>query len=310
MPNPPPLLDDMLLFTELVAAGSLTAGSARLGMRKSTASRRLSALEERLGTRLMERSARQLRLTEEGRAYHARCRELVEQAEALNRATREARGTPHGTLKIATESLLADALAPLVTELLLRHPELRAELVMADAPHDAGGDGCDVFLRTGPLADSSLHVQRLGTLRVGYFASPGYLARRGTPQAPPDLTQHEQVQISSAGADEVWFFSGPRRGRTVRVEGRLRVSTIAAGRTAARAGLGVVRLPWWEVATDVASGLLRPVLEPWTPEGAPVFAVYAGGKAAPARVRAFLRLLDERRASLPWARAEGDNAER
>ena len=110
MPPAPPLLDDMLLFTEVVATGAITAAARRLGLRKSTVSRRLSALEERLGSRLLERNTRGLRLTDAGRAYHARCVRIVAEAREANRELSDARGAAEGTLRIATVALLGELL--------------------------------------------------------------------------------------------------------------------------------------------------------------------------------------------------------
>jgi DNA-binding transcriptional LysR family regulator len=126
----------MLVFTEVVAAGGITAAAARLGLRKSTVSRRLAALEERLGTRLLERNTRRLRLTESGREYHAHCARLVAEAREVNRAVSESRGTPRGTLRLATSSLLGELLTPVLAEFLLRHPAVRVEVSLAQAHVD------------------------------------------------------------------------------------------------------------------------------------------------------------------------------
>jgi DNA-binding transcriptional LysR family regulator len=158
----------------------------------------------------------------------------------------------------------------------------------------------DVALRTGPLPDSSLVARRLGSVRTGYYASPAYLARRPAPRTPDALQAHECVLLAEAGTDEVWFFTGPRRARTVPVQGRLRVPSVRAGHAAVRAGLGLVQLPTSLVAEDLRAGVLVPVLEKVTPPGIPVFAVYPSGRHLPSKVRAFLDLLAERHAALPW----------
>ncbi|GAO04594.1 LysR family transcriptional regulator [Anaeromyxobacter sp. PSR-1] len=314
-------LDDLRLLVEVVATGGLTAAAARLGLRKSTVSRRLAALEERLGVRLLERNARRLRLTEAGRAYHARAARLVAEARALDRETAEARGAPQGTLRIATPALLGELLAPAVAELLLRHPRLSVELALAPPHVDLLAEEHDLALRTGPLADSSLVARRLGTLRTGCYASPAYLARRGTPAGPDALRgeagAHDCILLAEAGTDEVWFFGAGATARTVRPAGRLRVPSVRAGQLAARAGLGVVRLPAALVAEDVRTGRLVAVLEAETPPGMPVHAVYPSGRHLAPKVRAFLELVSGGAAALPWdppgrapAGGPGDAAER
>ena len=155
MPPSPPLLDDMLLFAEVVATGGITAAAKRLGLRKSTVSRRLAALEERLGLRLLERNTRGLRLTEAGRQYHGHCARLVAEAREVNRALSDSRDTPQGTLRIATLSLLGELLTPIIAELLLRQPRLRVEVSLAQEHVDLVAEEYDLALRTGPLADSS-----------------------------------------------------------------------------------------------------------------------------------------------------------
>ncbi|WP_205526021.1 LysR family transcriptional regulator [Pyxidicoccus trucidator] len=290
----------MLLFAEVVATGGITAAAERLGLRKSTVSRRLSALEARLGIRLLERNTRRLRLTEAGRDYHAHCARLVSEAREVNRAVSESRGTPQGTLRIATLSLLGELLTPLISEFLLRQPLMRVELSLAEAHVDLIAEEYDLALRTGPLADSTLVARRLGRLRTGYYASPTYLSRHGTPRTSEELKGHECVLLAEPGTDEVWFFGEGKRARTVPVSGRLRVPSVRAGQSAARAGLGVVRLPASLVVDDVRGGMLVPVLEDQTPPGIPVFAVYPSSRQLPPKVRAFLTLLSERSASLPW----------
>ncbi|WP_257459789.1 LysR family transcriptional regulator [Archangium lipolyticum] len=296
----PPLLDDMLVFAEVVSAGGITAAATRLGLRKSTVSRRLSALEERLGTRLLERNTRRVRLTESGREYHAHCARLVAEAREVNRALSESRGTPRGTLRVATFSLLGELLAPVIAEFLLRHPQVRVEVSLAQAHVDLVAEEYDLSLRTGPLTDSSLVARRLGHVRTGYYASPAYLSRRGTPRTPDDLEDHECVLVADPGTDEVWFFAGPRGARTVPVHGRLQVPSVRAGHAAARAGLGLVRLPTVLVADDVRAGVLVPVLEEVSPPGLPIYAVFPSSRQLPPKVRAFLEMLAQRSAALPW----------
>ncbi|MBU8894661.1 LysR family transcriptional regulator [Corallococcus sp. M34] len=296
----------MLLFTEVVATGGITAAAERLGLRKSTVSRRLAALEERLGIRLVERNTRRLRLTEAGREYHLQCARLVAEAHEVNRAVSEARGSARGTLRLATLSLLGELLTPLIAEFLVRQPQMRVEVSLAQAHVDLIAEEYDLALRTGPLADSSLVARRLGRLRTGYYASPAYLRRQGMPRQPDDLRRHACVVLAEPGTEEVWFFGEGKGARTVPVTGRLRVASVRAGQIAARAGLGVVRLPASLVAEDVRSGQLAPVLEDVTPPGIPVFAVYPSSRQLPLKVRAFLSLLAERGAELPWDAREAD----
>ncbi|MFT3915214.1 MAG: LysR substrate-binding domain-containing protein [Anaeromyxobacteraceae bacterium] len=300
----PASLDDLALLVEVVARGGFAAAGAALGVRKSTVSRRLAALEARLGVRLLERSGRGHRLTEDGRRYHQEAARIVAEARRLDERTGEARGVPQGTLRVATLALLGELLAPVLAALLLRHPRLAVEVAFAEQHVDLLGGAHDLAIRTGPLPDSSLVARRLGTLRAGCYASPAYLARAGTPRAPGELTAHEAVLLAPAGSDEVWFFGEGREARTVPVAGRLRVASLRAVQAAARAGLGIARLPASLVADDVRAGLLVQVLAAETPPGLPVLAVLAS-RQPPARVRALLELLAERGAAVPWEPVAG-----
>jgi len=299
-----PLLDDMVLLVEVVAARGLSAAAERLHLRKSTVSRRLAALEARLGVRLLERNSRNLRLTEAGREYHAHAARLVAEARAANRTASAGRGTPQGTLRVAAPELLGELLTPAVAGLLAAFPGLRVELALARGHVDLVAEEVDVALRTGPLPDSGLVARRLGRLRTGHYASPTYLARRGTPRTPDDLAGHACVVVAEAGSDEIWFFGEGKGARTLPVEGRLRVSSLRAGQAAARAGLGLVRLPAALAEEDVRAGTLVAVLEAHATPGLPVFAVLPS-RQLPPKVRAFLDLLAAPATPVPWEREAG-----
>jgi DNA-binding transcriptional LysR family regulator len=294
----------MLLLVEVVAARGLSAAAGRLHLRKSTVSRRLAALEARLGTRLLERNSRGLRLTEAGRAYHASAARLVAEARQVNQDAAASRDTPQGTLRIAAPELLGELLTPAVAALLSAQPGLAVEVALAGEHLDLVAEEVDVALRVGPLADSGLVARRLGRLRTGYYASPAYLARRGTPRNPEALAAHACIAVTGPGSDEVWFFGAGRSARTVPVAGRLRVASLRAGQAAARAGQGVVRLPVALAAEDVRSGALVAVLEPQAPPGLLVSALFPS-RHHPPKVRAFLELLASPGVVLPWEREAG-----
>lgn len=144
------------------------------------------------------------------------------------------------------------------------------------------------------------HARRLGNLRTAAFASPEYLGRRGAPESPGDLAGHECIVLAEPGSEEVWFFREGKAARAVPVSGRLRVPSLRAGQPAARAGLGIVRLPSTLAAEDARAGRLLQVLANATPPGLPVFALFRGGRHVPLKVRAFLDLLAQRGAAVPW----------
>ncbi len=178
MPGCPRSLDDLALLVEVVARGGVTAAARPLSLRKSTVSRRLAALEDRLGVSLLERGGRGLVLTEAGSAFHAGAARIVAEARRLEDAATAVRATPQGTLRVAAPALLAELLAPVLAELLLRHPALRVEVALEQ--HGEPGADCDLALRLGPLADSARVARRLGEPRAA--APPGVAY---VPLSPP-----------------------------------------------------------------------------------------------------------------------------
>lgn len=286
-------LDDMLVFVAVVEAGSFTGAARKLGLRKSTVSRRLDALEERLGVKLLHRTTRQLRMTEAGERYHTRCSHVVAEARAADEEVREQRGEPRGTLRLSASPPLADQLLPAVLfPYLQSHPGMSVEVLTSWASVDLMAQGLDLALRVGPLSDSSLNARALGSARVAYCASPGYVRARGAPRAPHELDQHACVGLSEIGERVLWPFLGPS-GKTVRVPvtPRLRVNDYLLAHRAVLAGLGLGRFPYPMVARDLEAGRLTEVLSEHLPPSFPVYAVYPGSRRAPAKVQAFLQVL-------------------
>jgi DNA-binding transcriptional LysR family regulator len=297
MPNATtPLLDDMLLFVEVVDAGGFTAASARLGLRKSTLSRRIAALEERLGARLLERTTRKSRLTEAGSAYHAQAARIVAEARAANQSVADARGTPRGTLRVAATPLFAETfLPPIVAEYLRRYERTEVELSLSQARVDLLSEGVDVAIRIGALADSSFIARPLGTSRTGYFASAAYVRARGEPRTPEELRGHACILGAGVGSREEWPFvaAGAGEARSIAVSGRLRVPSVQAARAMMREGLGIARLPVFLVEADVKAGICVPVLADRTPPSTQVSAVYPSSQRLSPKVQAFVDICAE-----------------
>ncbi len=283
----------MLIFAAVAEAGSFTGAARKLGLRKSTVSRRLDALEERLGVKLLHRTTRQLRMTEAGERYHTRCSHVVAEARAAEEEAREQRGEPRGTLRLSATPPLADHLLPAVLFPYLKaHPGMAVDVLTSWTAVDLLAQGIDLALRVGPLSDSSLNARALGSARVAYCASPAYVRAHGAPRAPRELDSHACVGISDAGERVLWPFLGPS-GKTVRVPvtPRLRVNDYVLAHRAVLDGLGLGRFPHPMVAQDLEAGRLVEVLSEHLPPSFPVYAVYPGSRRPPAKVQAFLQLL-------------------
>ncbi|HEX5749336.1 MAG TPA: LysR family transcriptional regulator [Archangium sp.] len=294
-------LDDMMVFLAVVETGSFTIAARQLGVRKSTVSRRVSALEERLGLELLQRTTRHLRLTDAGERYHARCTRIAAEAHAAEEELRNERDVPRGTLRVSTEPLLAELLLPaLLSPYLSRYPEVEVEVLTSWARTDVMTGGFDLSLRAGPLADSSLRVRTLGSARVAYCASPSYLREHGTPRTPRELREHVCVGITEAGSPVLWPFAGPKgRLLQVPVTTRLRVNHFPLAYRAVLDGLGLGRFPQPVVARDVAAGRLVELLTGYLPPSFNVHALYPSNRRPPPKVRAFLQLLTEHLQSHP-----------
>jgi DNA-binding transcriptional LysR family regulator len=287
--SPLPPLDDMGLFVAVVRAGGFTAAARTLGLRKAFVSKRLRALEERLGVSLLHRTTRAVRLSEEGQVYFAHAERAVDAAregEAVLSATRAA---PSGVLRVTTTSALAEVLLePVVLAYLEKHPRVRVELDDSARSLDLIREGWDVAVRAGALPDSSLRATKLGTARGGFWASPDYLEARGVPDVPSAL--HRHVAVAMHGSPPEWGFEQAGRRVSVVVPTRLVTTSYALAVRAARAGVGIVRAPDFYVREDVVSGRLRAVLPEWTPRAAPVHAVTPPG-VWPPKTRVFVAML-------------------
>lgn len=288
-----PGLDVMAVFLAVVECGSLTKAAQRLGVFKSTVSRQVSALEERLGVSLLHRTTRQLRLTEAGQRYHASCVRVVAEARAAEEELREEQQSPRGTLRVSAPPLLAELLlGPVLAPYLARYPGMQVEVVTSWTGVDVRAQGFDLALLVGPQVDSTLRTRVLGTARVAYCASPAYLREHGAPRTPEELSAHACVALFDGEPRIAWPFSAPRGGvRWVPVSARLSANTFALVHQAVLAGVGLGRFPQPVVAEDIAAGRLREVLLDWLPPTFPVHAVYMGGRGAPPKVQAFLALL-------------------
>ncbi len=294
MADPYPLgLDDMAVFAAVVEMGGFTPAAKRLGLRKSTVSRRVSGLEARLELRLLHRTTRQLRLTEVGERYYQRCVQVVAEARAAEEELREERDTPRGTLRVSTTPHLSELLAPMVCAYLQRYPGVQVEVRASWGRVDVLGEGFDVALRVGPLTASSLLARPLGVARSSYCASPDYLRARGVPRTPQELREHACLVMSDGDARVEWPFVGPGGLQAVPVSGPLRANNLLLVHRAVLAGLGIGRFPYSAVAPDVEAGRLVELLPGYTPPSVPLTALYPGSRRGSPKVHAFLELLVE-----------------
>lgn len=293
-------LNELLVFTRVVQAGSFVAAARDLDMPKSTVSRKVSALEQRLGARLLQRSTRRLSLTDVGRAYFQHAERVVAEAEEAELAVTRLQDAPRGLLRVTTP-LNFGYLGPLVSEFLARYPEVRIELVATDRVVNLVEEGFDVAVRAGELADSTLVARRLATMDSVVVASPAFLRANERPSEPADLERLDCVVFGSGADPATWRLVRDGGSVTVRVRARLIANDFEMLEDAARAGQGVAILPLSRCSEGLRTGTLERVLPAWSSPPAPLHAVYPSARHLSPKVKAFVDHLRDRMASSPVA---------
>ncbi|WP_437834473.1 LysR family transcriptional regulator [Sorangium sp. So ce1153] len=305
-------LDDLLsmaIFARVVERKSFTGAATVLGLSKSVVSARLAALEERLGVRLLHRSTRRLTLTEDGSRLYESCERILTATEEAAAAMHGVSRVPEGLLRVsAPVSFGIVKIAPLLGEFTERCPQVRLDLSLSDSLVDVVSGGFDVVVRFARQLDEARVARKIGSYRRMVYASPGYLARRGTPQVPDDLAKHNCILLSGQSVE--WAFESGSETLTVPVSGNLVVDNVVVLRQALVDGLGLAMLPHFVVAADLAAGRLQRVLEGHVGQEISIFAVFPHHRHQPAKVRAFVELLVERLRSEPGAAAAPGSARR
>lgn len=285
------------VFVEVVRQGSFTKAAAALELPKSTVSRRVARLEQELGVPLLVRTTRKIRLTEEGAAFHGRVAPALERVDEAARAILEQQEEPRGHLRISVPPDVRE-LGPLVARFVEDHPEVTVEVSASGKKVDLVGEGFDLAIRAGRLADSSLIARRLFRVRFQLFAARSYLDEHGVPQRVEDLAAHRCVLFRPQHGVNRWNLHGPDgEERTVEVRGPVATDDLLFLSHAVRAGAGVGLLPRYVLGSSVpayAGELERAdardvcrVLDGWSTSGGDVHIVYPGTPFLPAKVRAF-----------------------
>lgn len=287
-------LVDLAVFARVVTAGSFTAAARDLGISKSAASRSVSRLEDRLGTRLLNRTTRQLAVTEAGREIHGRAVRMVAEAEAAELAAARLAEGPRGTLRVNGPVIFGERyLAPLLPGFLEQHPDVRIELSLTDQFVDVVDEGWDVAVRIAALADSSLVARKLAPAQGAIVASPAYLERRGVPRTPADLAAHDCIRYSLMSAQMEWrFVDADGKPVAVPIEGRLESDHGGSILQAVIGGAGIAMLPLFICGEALREGRVVSLLEDWLPESrSAIWAVYPHSRHVSPKVRAFVDFL-------------------
>ncbi|WP_110971207.1 LysR family transcriptional regulator [Pseudomonas huaxiensis] len=286
--------EDMRIFSQVMESGSFTAAADKLGLSKQFVSRRLMALEERLGVRLLNRSTRRLDPTPLGQSYYESAQRLLAEVEQVEQGIAGQTSEPRGTVRLSAPLSFAVAhLGTLLPEFLQRYPQVSVEVDLSDRSVDLLGEGYDLALRIGVLEDSTLIARRLAAMDRVYCASPDYLARRGTPARPDDLAEHDCLPYGH-GRQVQWRFVEQGKARVVTVSGRMRANNGDLLREAAVAGMGITYLPTFIVGDALEDGSLVPVLTAFAPEPLQLSAVYPQHRQSARPVQALIEFLKQR----------------
>ena len=287
---------ELEVFVRVIELGGFSAAARACGMTPSAVSKLVARLEQRLGTRLVNRSTRQLQLTPEGCAFYERGVRILADLEEAERCASE-HTAPRGRLRVNANVPFGHRfLLPLVPEFLARHSDVTLDIVLTDEVIDILEQRTDVAVRAGPLKSSNLVARKLGATRMMIVGAPAYLARHGTPATPDALLTHNRLGANYVRAQPGWPLRRGGEDIVVPVTGNAQASDGEALHRLALAGLGLARLAAFQVREDIAAGRLAPVLEDCNPgDMEEVHAVYVGqGGYLPLRVRAFLDFLAEK----------------
>jgi len=275
-------------FVRTVEAGSFTAVARDLNTSQPTVSRQIAVLEDHLGCVLLQRTTRVLTLTDDGRTFYAHARRTLEAAAEAESAVGRRKGKPTGVLRLACAGVFGRLhVIPRLPRFRARYPEVEIALHMTDGFTDLVEEGIDLAIRVGESRDGSIVARRIGTTRRVVVATPGYLAKHGTPTRPEDLDAHHCIVYDRLLTGAAWTFVTSAGDVTVPVSGPIHVNNTEAVRAAVLEGLGIGYVPLWHfVDGEIESGRLAVLLRDFEPPPQPISAIYPTRRFLAPKVRA------------------------
>jgi len=285
-------LETLRVFVAVAEEQGFAPAARRTGHSPPAVTRAIAALERRIGAELLQRSTRFVRLTEAGERFFGDCKRILGELDEAEASARGAHAAPRGQLAVTAPAMFGRLyVAPLLLDFLGQHPEVGARAFFVDRLVHLLDEGCDVAVRIAQLPDSGLTAVGVGSMRRVVVASPGYLARRGEPASPADISRHDAIGFALDGAaPAAWNFAAA----TPRPHMRFVTNASDVAVAAALRGEGLARALLYQVADEVANGRLRIVLAAHEPPPLPVHVVHVAGRKAPAKVRAFVDFAVER----------------
>lgn len=284
-------------FVESVLTGSFTAAADKLGVSRSHVSKQVSRLEGRLNARLLQRSTRNLALTDVGEIFYRECLAISQQYDSLESIVSEMQNRPKGTLKVAINSRYGvHYMAQAIASFAAQHPDISMQVHSSYKDVDLIGEGYDLTIRYGDLEDSSLVARKLGGYTMRLYATPAYWEQYGQPETIEQLKEHNAL----CTPERAWHFNGSDETRKVRVSGSWVSEDGAALLAAALEGIGIVQLPDFFAKAYVDQGLLVRLPAEWNFYWRAAWAVYSGTQHISAKVRFFIDYLCKHKAREQW----------
>jgi DNA-binding transcriptional LysR family regulator len=283
-------LGDIELFRAVVEAGGISAGAVALGSSPPAVSRRVKALEARLGVGLADRNARRFRLTDEGALYYEHCRNILKDLRDAEAEVSARGATARGILRVgAPMELGRRRIGPLLAEFAARHPALEVHLALSDAGLELGEDGLDVAIRIGRPDDPAVMTRKIASTKRIICAAPSYLAARGIPARPVDLAGHECLRLARRHRlHDRWRFRAESGVEEIKVGGHFSSSSGDVLHAWALEGRGLSLEALWDVAEDLQAGRLIECLADYWCDSIDLFAAFPPGRPAPPRIRLFV----------------------
>ena len=295
-------LQQMSSFVAVVEAGSFIAAAHATGISKAAASRHVGELEQRLGVRLLHRTTRRLSLTEEGRLFYERAKELLESIDEAESQLTIRAGEARGAIRVNAPLTFGTMhLAPLWGPFVDANPRVSLDITLSDRVVDVVDEGYDLAIRITGIPDSTLVTRKLASTRMVLCASPAYLEKHGTPGHPRELSQHAVISYTYWSTRDEWHFTGPEGEVNVRIKSRIHTNNGDTCRRAALAHHGFILQPDFIVGEDLRRGDLLEVMPAWRSIEVGIHAVYPSRKNLPLKTRRLIDFLADALREPSWS---------
>ncbi len=285
-------LETIRSFARVVRNGSFSAVAKELNTSQSTISKRIAALEARLGSQLLTRTSRKLTLTQAGSAFYERCEAILNDLDEAESLASSLQAGPKGVLRVSVPTVFGRLhIAPEVPGFLAEAPDIELDLQLNDRVVDLVGEGVDMAIRISDLADSAMVARRLGQSPRVLVATKKYIEKHGAPQGPRDLKTHSCLVYTLLATQNIWHFKADGKEHSIQVAGRFRSNNSEIVLAVALADTGIAAMPLWLVQPHIDSGDLVTVLDDFRPISIPIYALYPQQRFIPYKVRVFTEYL-------------------